>query len=77
MRLNNNTNAYYTPRQLKLPLVIEELIDISDPVYTFCDVVEHIDLKKYFADEESKTGRPRFDSLKLLKIIQFENSHEF
>ena len=24
-------------RQLKLPLEIEKLIDISDPVYTFCD----------------------------------------
>lgn len=71
MPLNNNTNTYYTPRQLKLPLVIEELIDISDPVYTFCDVVENIDLKKYFASEESRTGRPRCDSLKLLKVILF------
>ncbi|RHC46067.1 transposase, partial [Hungatella hathewayi] len=24
-------------RQLKLPLEIEKLIDISDPVYTFCE----------------------------------------
>ena len=71
MQLTKNTNSYYTPRQLKLPLVIEELIDVSDPVYTFCDVVEHIDLKKYFATEESKTGRPRCDSLKLLKVILF------
>ena len=35
MRLTNKTNDYYTPRQLKLPLEIEKLIDISDPVYTF------------------------------------------
>ena len=26
-------------RQLKLPLEIEKLIDISDPVYTFCEVM--------------------------------------
>lgn len=35
MLLNNNTNGNYTMRQLKLPLEIEKLIDISDPVYTF------------------------------------------
>ena len=29
-------------RQLKLPLEIEKLIDISDPVYTFCEVMDHI-----------------------------------
>ena len=26
-------------RQLKLPLEIEKLIDISDPVYTFCEIL--------------------------------------
>ena len=39
MLLNNNTNGNYTMRQLKLPLEIEKLIDISDPVYTFCEVM--------------------------------------
>ena len=34
-------------RQLKLPLEIEKLIDISDPVYTFCEVMDHIDLSRY------------------------------
>ena len=29
------------------------------------------DLYKYFAEKGSKTGRPRFDSVKLLKIILF------
>ena len=37
MLKNKNTNGNYTPRQLKLPLEIEKIIDISDPVYTFCD----------------------------------------
>ena len=32
---NNNTNDYYTSRQLKLPLEIEKMIDIADPVYSF------------------------------------------
>ena len=33
--------------------------------------MEQIDLYKYFAEKGSKTGRPIFDSVKLLKIILF------
>lgn len=64
-------NNYSTTKQLKLPLDLERIIDISDPVYTFCDVIDHIDLKKYFVEEGYKTGRPRCDALKLLKVILF------
>ena len=71
MRLNKNTNNNYTVRQLKLPLEIEKLIDISDPVYTFCEVMDHIDLSKYFVANGYKTGRPRCDEHKLLKVILF------
>lgn len=71
MRLNKNTNDNYTVRQLKLPLEIEKLIDISDPVYTFCEVMDHIDLSKYFVEKGYKTGRPRCDEQKLLKVILF------
>lgn len=72
MRLTQNTNGNYTTRQLKLPLEIEKLIDIADPVYTFCEVVDHIDLTPYFVDDKDyKTGRPRCDAQKLLKVILF------
>lgn len=67
MLLTNNTNGNYTMRQLKLPLEIEKLINISDPVYTFCEVMDHIDLSRYFAKKGYKTGRPRCDKQKLLK----------
>ena len=71
MLLTNNTNGNYTMRQLKLPLEIKKLIDISDPVYTFCEVMDHIDLSRYFAEKGYKTGRPRCDKQKLLKVILF------
>ena len=61
----------YTPYQLKLPLEIEKIIEISDPVYTFNTVFEHIDLNKYLAVKESRTGRRRYDSEILLKVILF------
>lgn len=73
MRLiNHKPNDNYTVKQLNLPLVIEKLIDISDPVYTFCDVMDHIDLTPYFVEGKGyKTGRPRCDAEKLLKVILF------
>lgn len=63
--------VYYTAYQLKLPLEISTIIEISDPVYTFCEVFSHIDLKKYLAVKESRTGRKRYDSETLLKVILF------
>lgn len=63
MQINKNTNDNYTARQLKLPLEIKKLIVISDPVYTFCEVMDHIDLliwKRriwiYFLQEFLKIG---------------------
>ena len=71
MPINKSTNNYSTLRQLKLPLKIEKIIDISDPVYTFCEVMDHIDLSRYFVEKDYKTGRPRCDAQKLLKVILF------
>ena len=71
MRLTKNINDNYTARQLKLPLEIEKIIDVSDPVYTFCEVMDHIDLSRYFVEKDYKTGRPRCDAQKLLKVILF------
>ena len=62
---------YNTPYQLKLPLEIEKIIEISDPVYTFSEVMENIDLRKYLAVKESRTGRKRYSPEILLKIILF------
>ena len=67
----NNTNKNYTPKQLKLPIEIEKIIEISDPVYSFCEIVDCIDLDKYFVEKGYKTGRPKYNRAKLLKIILF------
>ena len=68
---NSNTSYYGTPKQLKLPLDLEKIIDISDPVYTFSEVIDHIDLRKFFAEKDCKMGRPRCDQEKMLKVILF------
>ena len=64
--LNNNT-IY----QLKLPVEISAIIEISDPIYAFCEVMDCIDLRKYFAAPESRTGRKRYNPEILLKVILF------
>ena len=40
-------------------------------VYTFCEVMDHIDLSGYFVMKGYKTGRPGCDKQKLLKVILF------
>ena len=72
MKNNKYQQAYNTPYQLKLPLEIEKIIEISDPVYTFCEVMNQIDLKRYLVVKENRTGRKRFDSEILLKVIRFD-----
>ena len=39
------TGEYFTPYQLKMPLEISQIIEISDPVYTLTEVMDHIDLR--------------------------------
>jgi len=71
MKKNKTTWKYNTPYQLKLPLEIEKTIEISDPIYTFSEVLNQIDLKRYLVIKENRTGRRRFDSETLLKVILF------
>ena len=67
----NITKVYYTPIQLKLPVDFEKIIEVDDSVYTFNEVMDHIDLQKYFVVKVYKKGRPGYDRVKLLKIVLF------
>ena len=70
--MQNPTQTNITPIQLKLPLDIERLIDPTDPVYTFNEVVEHVGLGKYVAQEGAhKKGRRGYAPVMLLKVILF------
>jgi len=62
---------YSTPYQLRLPLDLEKIIDLNDPIYTFSEVMDHIDLSSYFVEKGCRMGRPRCDAVKLLKIVLF------
>ena len=56
---------------MKIPVDFEKIIEINDPVYTFAEVMDHIDLNEYLAEKERGTGRPRYDAYTLLKVILF------
>ena len=71
MKTNTNHGEHYTPIQMKFPVDLEKIIEISDPIYTFNEIMSKVDLKKYFVAERNKVGHPRLDSIKLLKIILF------
>ena len=66
-----DTVDYSTPIQLKLPVDLERIIKISDAVYSFSEVMAHIDLQKCFVEKGHETGRPKYDREKLLKIVLF------
>ena len=63
---------HYTAYQLKLPVEIEKIIEISDPVYSYSEVMDHIDLNKYLTIEERRPGRPRYD-----QKTKHERRHSF
>lgn len=71
MKKTNTLLEHCTPYQLKLPLEISTIIDADDPVCTFMEVIDHVDLRKYFAEKGCRMGRPRCDSIKLLRIVLF------
>ena len=49
---------------MKIPVDPEKIIEITDPIYTFTEVMEKIDLYKYYTKKKSYMGRPRKDTEK-------------
>jgi len=57
--------------QMRIPIDLEKTIEITDPIYTFNEIMERIDLTKYYAERRSQYGRPNYDGEKLLKVALF------
>ena len=58
--------------QIKLPLEISVKIKNTDPVVTFKEVMEGVNLKKYLVKQSDETrGRDGYDPEVLLKIVLF------
>ena len=47
MKTLNNHDEYYTPIQMKIPVDLEKIIDVTDEIYTFSEMMDRIELRKY------------------------------
>jgi len=74
LNITNNLpyNTKYTPFQLKLPLVLEEIIKIDDPVYIFVNLIEEVNINKYLVSNKNTcAGRAGYNPLTLFKVVLF------
>lgn len=68
----NKITTYYNPKQGILPMFISDFLNICDPVLTFDEFMEGIDLCKYLKKiPEHKTGRIRYNPVNMLKTVLF------
>lgn len=71
-KLISNEQLYNNTIQMKLPLKVEILINPTDPVVTFKEVMEGVNLNKYLiSNSKDERGRDGYDPEVLLKIVLF------
>jgi len=68
----NNNIIYSNPKQAILPMLIQDYLDICDPVLTFDRFMGGIELEKYLKNiPQHYTGRLRYDPVSMLKTVLF------
>ena len=66
------THTYSNPKQAVLPILIQDYLDICDPVLTFNRFMGEIDLEKYLKEiPKHEVGRLRYNPVSMLKTILF------
>ena len=70
--MKTKTQIYSNPKQAVLPMLIQDYLDICDPVLTFDRFMEEIDLEKYLKSiPKHYTGRFRYNPVNMLKTVLF------
>ena len=65
-----NKIIYSNSKQAVLPLLIQDYLDICDPVLTFDRFMGEIELEKYLKNiPQHDTGRLRYDPVSMLKTV--------
>lgn len=62
-----NRNNHYTPIQMRIQVDLEKIIENSDPIYTFNEIMEQIDLCKYFAEKRKQNRSPKIWLCEIVK----------
>ena len=67
-----NTEKYYSPKQIRLPVFLAESLEICDPVLAFDEIMEEIGIEQYLKPEGfNPVGRPGYCRVNMLKTILF------
>ena len=70
--MNNSNKSYSNPKQAVLPMLIQDYLDICDPVLTFDRFMGGIELENYLKSiPKHYTGRLRYDPVSMLKTVLF------
>lgn len=70
--MNNQTTTYSKTKQGILPMFLSDFLDICDPVLTFDDFMEGINLSQYLKKiPVHETGRIRYNPVNMLKTVLF------
>ena len=67
----NITINDFSPTQGIIPAFLTDFIDICDPVVVFDEIMKGIDIEKYLRPIENRIGRPRYNPVRILKVILF------
>ena len=70
--MKKSTLCYSNSKQAVLPILIQDYLDICDPVLTFDRFMEEIELEKYLKSiPKHDTGRLRYNPVSMLKTVLF------
>ena len=70
--MKKSTLSYSNSKQAVLPILIQDYLDICDPVLTFDRFMEEIELEKYLKSiPKHDTGRLRYNPVSMLKTVLF------
>ena len=70
--MKNFNTLNFNSRQAVLPMLIQDYLDICDPVLTFDRLMGGIDLEKYLKNiQKHYTGRLRYNPVSMLKTVLF------
>ncbi len=70
--MKNSTETYSKIKQARLPLFLSDFLDVRDPVLTFDQFMEGLDLEKYLTNiQPHQRGRIRYNPVDMLKTVLF------
>ena len=65
---HNTTRVDYTPYQLRLPLDLSLVIDKLDPMWSFLEIVNSINLSRFIRSHKGNQG---YNPIMMMRVILF------